>query len=90
MQNDMHQRVNVNAQTVVRINVKTWYGRTFVKKNRSWLFNSLFWRKRIVLNDDIWEEKTKNNSCTLYIASKVAKNLIFRVHNLKYLKILTW
>ena len=45
MQNGMHQRVNVNAHKVVQINVKTWYGRIFVKKNRSWLFNSLFWRK---------------------------------------------
>ena len=32
MQNGMHQRVNVNAHKVVRINVKTWYGRIFVKK----------------------------------------------------------
>ena len=79
----------VNAHKVVRINLKTWYGRIFVKENRSWLFNSSFWRKRVVLNDNIWE-KTKKISCTLYITSKVAKNPIFRAHNLKYLKILTW
>ena len=35
MQNGMHQKVNVNAHKVVRINVKTRYGRIFVKKNRS-------------------------------------------------------
>ena len=60
MQNGMHQRVNVNAHKVVRINVKTWYGRIFVKKNRSWLFISSFWRERVVLNDDIWEKNQKN------------------------------
>ena len=52
MQNGKHQRVNVNAHKVVRINVKTWYSRIFVKKNRLWLFNSSFWRERVVLNDD--------------------------------------
>ena len=60
MQNGMHQRVNVNAHKIVRISVKTWYGRIFVKKNRSWLFNSSFWRERVVLNDDIWEKNQKN------------------------------
>ena len=89
MQNGMHQRVNVNAHKVARINVKTWYGRIFVKKNRSWLFNSSFWRERVVLIGNIWE-KNKKISCALYITSKVAKNSIFRAHNLKYLKILTW
>ena len=89
MQNGMHQRVNVDAHKVVRINVKTWYGRIFVKKNLSWLFNSSFWRERVVLNDDIWE-KNQKIFCALYITSKVAKNPIFRAHNLKYLKILTW
>ena len=89
MQNGMHQRVNMNAHKVVRINVKTWYGRISVKKNRSWLFNSSFWRERLVPNDDIWEE-TKKISCALYITSKVSKNPIFRAHNLKCLQILTW
>ena len=60
MQNGMHQRVNVNAHKVVRMNVKTWYGRIFVKKNRSWLFNSSFWRERVELNDDIREKNEKN------------------------------
>ena len=60
MQNGMHQRVNANAHKVVRINVKTSYGRIFVKKNRSCLFNSSFWRERVVLNDDSWEKKQKN------------------------------
>ena len=60
MQNGMHQRVNANAHKVVRINVKTWYGRIFVKKNRSWLFNSSFWREKVVLNDDIREKNQKN------------------------------
>ena len=60
MQNGKHQRVNVNAHKVVRINVKNWYGRIVVKKNRSWLFNSSFWRERVVLNDDIWEKNQKN------------------------------
>ena len=32
----------------------------FVKKNRSWLFNSSFWRERVVLNDDIWERNQTN------------------------------
>ena len=59
MQNGMHQRVNVNAHKVVRINVKIWYGRIFVKKNR-WLFNSSFLRKRVVLNDDVWKKNQKN------------------------------
>ena len=59
MQNAMHQRVNVNAHEVVRINVKTWYGRIFVKKNRSWLFNSSFWRERVVLNDEILGKNQK-------------------------------
>ena len=69
MQNGMHQRVIVNAHKVVRINVKTWYGRIFVKKNGLWLFNSSFWRERVVLNDDIWE--------------KNQKNFLHPVHNLK-------
>ena len=60
MQNGMHQRVNVNAHKVVRINVKTWHGRISVKKNYSWLFNSSFWRERVVLNDEIWEKNQKN------------------------------
>ena len=30
------------------------------KKNRSWLFNSSFWKERVVLNDDIWEKNQKN------------------------------
>ena len=62
----MHQRVNVNANKVVRINVKTWYGCIFVKKNRSWLFNSSFWRERVVLNDDIWENNQKNFLCPVH------------------------
>ena len=33
---------------------------SFWKKNRSWLFNSSFWREGVVLNDEIWEEKQKN------------------------------
>ena len=37
-----------------------------------------------------FEKKNKKISCALYITSKVTKNLIFRAHNLKYLKILTW
>ena len=89
MQNGMQQRVNVNAHRVVRINVKTWYGRIFVMKNRSWLLNSSFWRETVVLNNEIWG-KTEKNSCALYITSKLAKTPIFRAHNLKYLKILTW
>ena len=35
MQNGMHQRVNVNPHKVVRINVKTLYGRIFVEKKIS-------------------------------------------------------
>ena len=46
---------------------------TNVIKNRSWLFNSLFCRERVVLNDDIWEKNKKKISCALYITSKVAK-----------------
>ena len=42
-----------------------------------------------MLNDDILE-KTKQISCALYITSKVAKNPIFRVYNLKYPQILTY
>ena len=60
MQNGMHQRINVNTHKVVWINVKTWYGRIFVRKNRSWLFNSSFWREIIVINDEIWEKNQKN------------------------------
>ena len=56
----MHQRVNVNAHKVVRINVKTLYGRIFVKENRLWLFNDSFWRERVVLNDEIWEKNQIN------------------------------
>ena len=32
----------------------------------------------------------KKNSCAPYITPKLAKNPIFRAHNLKYLKFLTW
>ena len=89
MQNGMHQRVNVNAHKVVRINVKTWYGRIFVKKNRSSLFNSSFRKERVVLNDDIWEKNQKNFLRPVHNL-KSSENPIFRAHNLKYLKILTW
>ena len=81
IQNGMQQRVNVDAHKVVRINVKTWYGRIFVEKNRSWLFNSSFWRERVVLNDDIWE---KNQNTTSNISKSWRDSLFwFRIRILR-------
>ena len=85
----MLQRVNVNAHSIVRIDFKTQNGRNFAKKNRWWSFKSWFWKVRVVLHDATCKLDQKM-LCALYITSKIAKNPIFRVHNLKYLKILTW
>ena len=66
------QRVNVNAHSIVQIDVKTQNGRNFAKKHCWWSFESWFWRIRVVLNDA---------TCKLD-----QTNFVRPVHNLKNCK----